>query len=177
MLKKWKQKSTSTRLKNNWWSYKIDLYEIPKRHNGEYHYVFTNGSSMVVPILKNGKIILVEQFRYLNQKNSLEFPCGGVKEKSNNLKTAIDELKEETGYTSKSIDLIAEFNPFNGVTSEVCKIFLASDLKKGKSKPDKTEEFIIHEFYPKEIDDLISEGKIWDGMTLATWTLAKKYIL
>ena len=103
----------------------MDCFEIPNGFSGEYHYVHTNGSSMVIPITEEGKIILVNQFRYLCNRESIEFPCGSVKEGRSYLETAHSELEEETGYRANLMKIVGEFNPYNGVTSEICKIFLA----------------------------------------------------
>jgi ADP-ribose pyrophosphatase len=78
-LKTWKKISEAVLFKNSWWTYKKDEIELPSRKRGEYHYVHTNGASMVVPVLSDGRIVFVNQYRYLNDRESLELPCGGVK--------------------------------------------------------------------------------------------------
>ncbi|MGD8780828.1 MAG: NUDIX hydrolase [Ignavibacteria bacterium] len=176
MLKKWKQLSSSIKFKNPWWTYKLDKFEIPGKYEGEYHYVHTNGSSMIVPVTGEGKIIVVNQYRYLCEKESLEFPCGSVKDGDDYLETARLELAEETGYSAKEFIKIGEFNPYNGVTDEFCNVFIAKDLTEAESRPDPTEEFEINSFYPEEIDLLIEKGDIWDGMTIVAWTLSKNWI-
>jgi len=173
MLKHWKTLSSKILFKNPWWTYKADEYQIPDGINGEYHYVHTFGSSMVVPITDQGKIILVNQYRYLCAKESIEFPCGGVKEGKTHQEMAHVELEEETGHRSKSLIFVAEFNPFNGVTNEMCHVFIARQLEKTESKPDVTEEFEILYLTPKEIDSLIESNNIWDGMTIAAWRLVR----
>ena len=178
MKSSWKKLSTEILHRNNWWSYFVDKYigvGKNKKQIREYHYVHTNGSSLIIPIDKKGKIILVEQYRYLNKKNSIEFPCGGVKEGNTFLQTAEIELQEETKFKSKSLKLIGKFNPFNGVTDELCNVFIAKDLSNSFIKSDETEEFVLLKYYPEEIDLLISTGKIWDGMTIAAWGIAKDY--
>ncbi len=176
MLKKWKQLSSTIKFKNPWWTYKLDKFEIPGKYEGEYHYVYTNGSSMIVPVTDEGRIILVNQYRYLCEKESLEFPCGSVKEGITYLETAKLELTEETGYSAEELVKVGEFNPYNGVTNEICNVFIAKILTESESKPDPTEEFEIKLFYPDEIDRLIDKGDIWDGMTIAAWTLSKNWI-
>lgn len=173
MLKHWKTLTSKIYFKNPWWTYKIDEYEIPDGISGEYHYVHTFGSSMVVPVTAQGKIILVNQYRYLCAKESIEFPCGGVKEGKTHQEMAHCELEEETGYRSKNLVYVAEFNPFNGVTDEMCQVFIARQLEKVESTPDITEEFEILYLTPKEIDSLIESNKIWDGMTIAAWRLTR----
>jgi hypothetical protein len=49
-------------------------------------------------------------------------------------------------------------------------------LVRSQSKPDATEEFEVIECTPDELDQMIRTNKIWDGMTLAGWMLAKNKI-
>ncbi len=176
MLSRWKKLSSKTLHKNPWWTYKVDSYQIPNKVSGEYHYVHTEGSSMVVPIRDDGKLILVNQYRYLCERESIEFPCGGVKPGKSYDEIAIMELEEETGYRSDDLQMIGEFNPFNGVTNEFCAVYVGRKLVRTAPKPDETEEFEIMACSPKELDEMIRNNKIWDGMTLAAWTLAKERI-
>ena len=174
MLKHWKKINTKVLFHNPWWTYMLDRFEIPNGITGEYHYVHTNGSSMVIPIGDDGEIILVNQFRYLCGRESLEFPCGSVKDGMSYLETAQSELEEEAGYRSNQLELAGEFNPYNGVTSEICRVFIASKLEVFGAKPDDTEEFELMYLTPEEIDVLIRQRNIWDGMTLAAWILARE---
>jgi hypothetical protein len=72
--------------------------------------------------------------------------------------------------------LIGKFNPYNGVTDEICRVFIAKDLTEVPSKPDETEEFEKILLMPQEIDALIAKGTIWDGMTIVGWTIAKYHM-
>lgn len=173
MLKRWRQISSKIVLQNPWWTYKQDLFQIPDGAQGEYHFVHTLGASMIVPLTSEGKIILVNQYRYLCDRESIELPCGGVKEGKTYEEMAHIELEEETGYGAKKIVYAAHYNPYNGVTNEICKVFIASDLYKTKSLPDATEEFEILYKTPQEVDELIRTNAIWDGMTIAAWGLTK----
>jgi len=177
VLKPWKKLSESTLATNKWWVYRMDDVELPSGKRGEYHYVHTNGASMVVPVTAGQKVLLVNQFRYLCARTSLEFPCGGVKDGSSYRETALQELREETGYTSELLVRAGEFNPYNGVTDEVCRVYIASDLTYVGDDPDETEEFERLEFTPAELDDRISSGVIWDGMTIAAWGIVRSRIL
>jgi ADP-ribose pyrophosphatase len=173
MLKRWKQLSSKIIIKNPWWMYKLDEFQIPNGIKGEYHYVHTNGASMIIPMTNDGKIILVNQYRYLCDKESIEFPCGGVKEGKSYEEMAHIELEEETGFRSNDLEHIAEFNPYNGVTNEICKVFIAKELVQSKAIPDSTEEFEILYKTPNEVEELIRSNIIWDGMTIAAWGLVR----
>jgi ADP-ribose pyrophosphatase len=172
-LQRWKKLSESLVSENPWWRYKHDRFLLPNGKEGEYHYVQTNGSSMVVPLDNEGKILLVNQYRYLLDRESLELPCGSVKDGSSYEKTAAQELEEETGFAAGRLELIGVFNPYNGVTDEMCNVYLGSDLKFVGARPDDTEEFELKRMLPAEIDEEIGRGAIWDGMTIAAWAIAK----
>ena len=172
-LKTWKKLSESVLFKNPWWTYKRDAFELPSGKPGEYHYVHTNGSSMILPIMNDGTVLLVNQYRYLLNRESLEFPCGSVKDGSTYDETARHELTEETGYSANILTTVGEFNPYNGVTLEMCRVYVASHLHYVGGTPDETEEFEIVRAAPAEIDAQIAGGLIWDGMTIAAWSIAK----
>jgi len=127
---------------------------------------------MIIPKM-NDKFILVEQYRYLNDMFSIEFPCGSIEEGLDEISNARKELEEETGFTSDNLIKIGFFSPYNGVADELCSIFFTDNLKKVDSTPDETEEFVIYFLSEEEIDNLIKENKIWDGMTISAWTLFK----
>ena len=126
---------------------------------------------MIIPVSNNNTYFMVRQYRYLNNKFSLEFPGGGVKKGIDLMENAKKELIEETGLKSDSIQVLSEFNPFNGVTDEICTLFLAENLIKEKAQPEESEEFELFEFNEHDINQRIQSGEIWDGMTLASWSI------
>ena len=173
MLVHWKKLSSEVVHRNRWWSYILDSFQIPAGPKGEYHYIHTEGSSLVIPLLDDGRIVLVNQYRYLRDRESIEFPCGGVQTGVSYDRTARAELEEEAGYAATSWEVVGEFNPFNGATDEMCRVFLARGLSPVPPKPEATEEFEVLKVLPAEIDGMIREGRIWDGMSLAAWILAR----
>lgn len=175
-LKPWKKLGEHTVVENPWWVYKKDDCRLPSGKMGEYHYVHSQGSALVIPMMSDGRILMVNQYRYLCQKESIEFPCGSVRQGSSHEETARSELREETGYAGDPLSLIAEFNPYNGVTDEMCRVYLARALRYVGGTPDETEEFELMRFLPQEVDSLVVNGTIWDGMSIAAWFVAKNMI-
>jgi ADP-ribose pyrophosphatase len=175
-LKPWKKISSEVKFKNPWWTY---MYDKCKLHNGkdyEYHYVHTAGSSFIIPIKDNGKIILVNQYRYLNDRFSIEFPGGGIKDGQTPEQVARKELIEETGFDG-DFEKVGFFNPYNGVADEICYVFIARNLRLSNQEiKDDSEEFEMLELSPEEIDEKIRTNEIYDGMTMAAWALARSKI-
>ncbi len=176
-LKPWKKIRQVLELKNPWWTYCKDEVELPLGKKGEYHFVHVNGSSMIIPLMDDGRLIMINQYRYLAQKESLEFPCGSVKDGATYEETARHELAEETGFEAENLSLAAEFNPYNGVTDEMCRVYIAKNLKPIDAKPDDTEEFEQVFVTINELEKKIQSGDIWDGMTLAAWVIIKNQLM
>jgi ADP-ribose pyrophosphatase len=128
---------------------------------------------MVVPVGADGRLLLVNQYRYLLDRESLEFPCGSVKDGSTYDRTAWEELAEETGFSAGSLFGVGEFDPYNGVTDEMCRVYVATALRFVGGAPDDTEEFELVWLTPGELDERIASGFIWDGMTIAAWAIAR----
>jgi ADP-ribose pyrophosphatase len=176
-LKRWIKQASETKFTNKWWSYKVDKYLFPNGRQGEYHYAFTWGSVFIVPVTDEGKILMVNQYRYLNDRFSIEFPGGGVKTENGHDMQAQKELVEETGFKG-DLNYAGEFNPYNGVTNEICKVYIAKNLTPSDEfAKDESEEFEIMSYTPVEIEKMISTNEIYDGMSLASWSLVRKYFL
>jgi ADP-ribose pyrophosphatase len=172
-LKPWRTLSSIVKFKNPWWTYKVDKYILPNGNEGEYHYVYTGGSVFIIPVLDDGRLLMVRQYRYLNSRFSLEFPGGGVMEGENPDEIARKELIEETGYDGE-LEKVGIFNPFCGVTNEYCHVYIARNLKPSSDeKHDDSEEFEVHYLSIAEFEEKIHTNEIFSGMSMASWASAK----
>lgn len=171
MLKELKNIDSKVLISNPYWDYCIDKYRLPDDTISEYHYVDSRGSTFIIPLFDRNHFIMTKQYRYLNKRFSIEFPGGGTKKNLNPIENAICELREETGFSAKEMVKLGEFNPFNGVTNEICTVFLAKNLELVGAQPDQSEQFEIISMSIEQIQNKIIVGEIWDGMTLAAWTL------
>lgn len=171
MIQPLKRISSEEKVRNPYWSYKLDTYMRPNGTPGDYHYVHSPGSVLIVPRLGNNSFVLLRQYRYLNQRESIEFPGGGIKPDASIQQNARMELQQEAGYTAGSLYALGQINPCNGVTDELCSVFLADALTATQSEPDETEEFEPVILSARDIADYIKRGDIWDGMTISAWYL------
>jgi ADP-ribose pyrophosphatase len=172
MLPRWKKLSSRVVLENPWWQYRKDVFELETGKRGEYHYAATHGSAMVIPVTERGELVLVEQYRYLLDRDSLEFPGGGVSEHESPADAAARELAEETGFAAP-LELLGTFTPWNGVTNETCHVYVAEPVRRydGDLQADDTERFLLHVLPSNALAARVSAGEIWDGMTLAAYAL------
>ncbi len=162
---------------NPWWKYKHDTYEKPNDEVGDYFYGETPGVVMIIPILEDGRLVLTLQHRYLVDKQSIEFPAGGIKSEMTTEESARQELLEETGCIPKEMIKIGTFEPSNGLIKDMCHVYLAHIATQEEQHLDDTEEIELLYRHPEEIDDMIRKNEIWDGQTMASWALVHHYFL
>jgi len=172
----WKTLLSEEVFSSPWMSMYHNQFELPDGKKGNYFYLHTNGSALTIPIMEDGKILMIRQYRYLTDELSIEFPCGGIKNGQSVIEAARAELIEETGYDAKKIKKVGQFIPYNGLSDEMCTVFLAYKLNFVGPKPDETESIEIFTTSPDEVDRMIEKGRITDGMSLAGWLLGRKYI-
>lgn len=173
MSKHLKKISEEVLHKNPWWTYKHEQYEKSSGETGDYYFAETNGVSLVVPVLSDGRIILTLQYRYLFDKESIEFPGGGIKPEGDPLSTAKEELREETGWVADQFTKIATFEPTNGYAKDKTHVYLAVADEQHDQQLDDTEDIEVIYRRPDEIEDMVSRGDIWDGQTLAAWAVVR----
>lgn len=172
----WKTIKSETIDKNPFWEYKHDVFEMAGGRQGDYYYASTPGSVIIVPILGDGRVVLVNIYRYLHNRFSLEFPGGAMSADKSAAQAAARELREEAGYEADDLINIGQFSPFNGMTNEICHVFLAKKLKAVAASPDVFEELEVAARRLDEMDNLIFRNEIWDGQTLAAWSLARPHL-
>ncbi|MCX7929950.1 MAG: NUDIX hydrolase [Chlorobi bacterium] len=166
------RRTASTTVANNpYWEYRLDTYQLRDGTKHPYHYVHTRGSVMVVPITESRQFVMVRQYRYLWQRESIEFPGGGIPDGGNADLQARHELQEEAGFLASDLEHIGAFNPMNGVTDECCNVYLARRLTPTAKATDPVEETDVVLLDSDELRARIADGTIWDGMTLAAWAL------
>lgn len=170
MLTRWRRIATSIVHRNPWWSVRRDEARLPSGADATYYSVETPGSVMIIPIDAAGRFVCVRQYRFLNDRESIEFPGGGVRAGQDAPTAAAAELAEEAGLAG-TLEHIGTFNPFNGVTGELCDVFVARALTTVPADPDATEEFELVHLDAAQFDAAIADGSLWDGMTLAAHRL------
>src|SRR5699024_6624454 len=75
-------------------------------------------------------LILVEQYRKPLEQSILEIPAGKIEPNEDPEVTALRELEEETGYTTKKLNYITSFYTSPGFADEIIHIYYTDKLKK-----------------------------------------------
>ena len=115
---------------------------------------------------KDGKILLVRQFRYPYKEVIWEIPAGKINAGETPDETAARELEEECGYRAEKVVKLFEVYPSPAYTDEIIRIYRAEGLVKSKTHLDE-DEFLSAVWVEKsEIKKMIGDGEIKDGKTL-----------
>ena len=180
MTKKWKKIEEKILDDNSYWKYKKDIFEFEDKKQDEYFYGEINDGVLMVPVLDDGRLVLVRQHRYLRDQTSLEFPKGRLFDSETPQVGAMRELQEETGFTSSNFLKAGSFDSLNSHFKQTMHVFVADELSqvKGGQNLDLMEEgleVVIRRI--DEFEETIRRGEIWDGHTLAAWSLARERIL
>jgi len=174
-----KKLSSEVAHKNDpWWDYKCDKFSMPDGTEGDYYYIETRGNVIIVPILDDGRLVLVRQYRYLNEKNSIEFPAGGINENESVLDAANREFLEEAGYRTDNLIKIGTFEPCVGLLKDSSHVFVANELtfvQEPKSEGMEFTEVVLRR--PDEFENMIKQGEVWNGQVLAAWALVRDSLL
>lgn len=142
-----------------------DEITLPDGNNALREVVEHSGGSAIL-CEKEGKILLVKQFRYPYKEELWEIPAGKLNEGENPIETAIRELKEEGGVIASSVEKMFEVYPSPGYTDEIIRIYRASGIKEDVQSLDE-DEFLRAEWFDKRtLKQMIKNGEIKDGKTL-----------
>ena len=115
---------------------------------------------------KDGKILLVRQFRYPYKEELLEIPAGKLNKGEDPMQTAIRELEEEGGVKAESVELMFTVYPSPGYTDEKIYIYRAVGISQTQKHLDE-DEFLESVWMEKsELKRMIKNGEIKDGKTL-----------
>jgi ADP-ribose pyrophosphatase len=151
-----------------------DTVRLPDGSQSKREYIRHPGAVVILPLLKDGSVLLERQFRYPLRRAFIEFPAGKIDPDEDPLACAQRELLEETGYTASDWKFVCTIHNAIAYSDEHLDIFLARGLTPGQSRLDEGE--FLETFTASMADMLtwIREGKITDVKTvIGTFWLEK----
>src|SRR5699024_7749873 len=120
------------------------------------------GAVAVIPITKEGKIVLVKQYRKPLERTLVEIPAGKIEPNEAPEITAIRELEEETAYTTKRLTYVTSFYTSPGFADEIIHLYFTDELDPLQEKiAGDDDEFIeIVELTLEQAEQYIKDKKI-----------------
>jgi 8-oxo-dGTP pyrophosphatase MutT (NUDIX family) len=124
------------------------------------------GAVAVVPVLPDGRIVLVRQYRPAVARSMLELPAGTVEPEEEYAATAARELTEETGYRAGTITELVRFYVSPGWCNEELVVYVATELESGQQATEDDEDIDVSIIDRKDVESLMKSGEIADSKTM-----------
>ena len=133
-----------------------------------YDFIHHDGAAAVLPVTKDGKLMLVRQYRNALDRPTLELPAGKVDAPQEpRIECAYRELEEETGFRTEKLEYLMTLNTTVAFCDEAIDVFIARDLIPSRQKLDADESIDVEEWEVKDLLELIYTGKMTDSKTVA----------
>lgn len=167
-LNTWKTLSSELIYESPWIAINKHQTINPAGNPATYSVVnFKNKAVGILPLSEDGYTWLVGQWRYPLGQYSWEIPEGGGPLGEEPIKTAIRELKEETGIVAEKFDEIMQMHLSNSATDEHAFVFLATGLTFEEAEPEESEDLKVRKVHFNEAFEMVMNGEITDGISVA----------
>jgi ADP-ribose pyrophosphatase len=124
------------------------------------------GGVAALPVLEDGRILLIRQFRYPIGEFILELPAGKLDSGQPPFDTVARELEEETGYRAGILTHECTFYTTPGISNESIHFLIARDLTRSAQRLEEGEHITVESYSLKECLQKIGTGEISDGKTI-----------
>jgi 8-oxo-dGTP pyrophosphatase MutT (NUDIX family) len=173
----WKTLSTREVYRNRWIRVREDIAEMPNGKSTLYGVCEMGHCVGVLPFVDAERVIMVRQYRYVQQENQRwEIPTGGAFKGEPIEEAAQRELMEEIGYRAGALAHINTHYTSKSVCDETAHLFIARDLVRAAAPPDDT-EFLETAAMPfQEVLRMVLASEIRDAMSVIAvlWAAGEK---
>jgi ADP-ribose pyrophosphatase len=135
------------------------------------------GAVAVVPMLDDGRVVLVSQYRAAIDDEVLELPAGLRDVPGEDpAATAQRELAEEVGYRAGALELLSRYWIAPGLLDATMHIYLGTGLSPVPLEPHGPEEeaMTIVEVGLDDVPAMIADGRLTDSKTIIGLLLARE---
>jgi ADP-ribose pyrophosphatase len=124
------------------------------------------GSVVVLPVLPDGRIVMIRQYRHATRQYLWELVAGRKEPEETPKQGAARELLEETGYRAKRYKVFLDVFPTPGFLEERMYLLLAEGLTAGEAQPEEDEKIEVRPFKLKELKQMIKSGRLRDAKSI-----------
>jgi ADP-ribose pyrophosphatase len=149
-----------------YFSFRTDVVELPSGRRTRRDIVRHPGAVAIIPVLSDGRLVLVRQYRYAAGKSLLELLASTLEPGEKPLACACRELREETGYKAGEMRRLLSCFMAPGYSSEVIHFFEARGLRYIGDDLEPDEEIETETIDVSEARGLIEENAIEDAKTI-----------
>jgi ADP-ribose pyrophosphatase len=124
------------------------------------------GSVVVLPVFRDGRVLLIRQYRHSVGEFLWELVAGRKEPNESPVAAARRELIEETGYTARRLRKLMRVVPTPGFVNEWMWIFAAEGLTEGEAQPEEDEKITPRIFTLRQAEKMIERGTLRDAKSI-----------
>jgi ADP-ribose pyrophosphatase len=155
---------------------RCDSVRLPDDGLATREYIVHPGAVLVLPVLPDGRLVYVRQYRYPLRQVFVEFPAGKLDPGESALATAIRELQEEAGYTARDWTRLGVVHPLLAYSTEAIELYLAEGLAHVGAKLDDGEFLEVRTASVAELLAAVDRGEVTDAKTVTALLLYARRI-
>ena len=141
-------------------------YHPGKKIEAAFSILHTPDWTQAIPLTPEGKLVMVNQFRFGSDGFSWEMPGGLQDEGEDPITGALRELVEETGYTGDHSRIIGKSSPNPAIQENTLSFVLVENCKADSDQSwDTHEDLEVGVFSLSEVDEMTRDGRIHNTMT------------
>jgi len=148
-----------------------DTVRLPDGGLATREYVVHPGAVLIVPVLRDGRLVVERQYRYPVGRVLIEFPAGKLDPGEAELATAQRELAEEAGLAAARWTPLGRIHSVVGYSNEAIDFYVAEELTHVGAKLDAGEFLEICTMSLDEMLAALDRGEITDAKTVAALLL------
>lgn len=161
-------KSSKVVYKNPFYSVVEEDIVMLNGREATFYTVQKTDAAFIIAEDADGKILLVDMYRYTTKIPSLEVPAGNFEPGDSAEQTARKELQEETGHKAKKFEFIGKYAGDVGIANRYFHLFVATGLEETEENEMEEESITaVLRLSMDEVDELIASGRIVDTDSLA----------
>jgi len=160
---RWYIRDSSRPYTSKIFSLRVDDIDLPGGKELQYGYMERGTAVVIVPVIREGQIVTVQQYRYPVDDWCWEVPAGGIRDTGDESLSDVarKELREETGASCGALTHVGFFYTAPSSTDEKCHVYLAESVEVTRS-PDTgaSEEIKIRLAPADEVVEMARSGKM-----------------
>ena len=143
----------------------LEEHRLPDGRSASFEIIRHSGGAAVLPVLDDGRIVLIRQYRAAVGQTLWEIPAGRLEPGEDAAACVLRELREEAGYLAGDLEKLGDLYPAVGYSDELIHLYLARDLVPVPRAPEPDEVIETFVLPIEDVRGMLRRGEIRDAKT------------
>ena len=159
-----------------WYRVRRDEISLQDGTDGIYNVLEVTDSVFIVPVLEDGRIVLIHNYRHTLGGWTWEVPAGSIMQGHSPVESAHEELREEIGGKAAEMRFLLKANTMNGIGQQSAHFFLATGVTLAQPDHEPMEFMTIHPLPADDVFQLAISGEMNDAISITALLLARSHL-